>query len=109
MKKTWKRILAVAAVLALALCVLSSCGDNTQAKIDEAVKKTQDAADVVKAELEGKVADLTKQLEEAPKAEDIAAQVNAAVEDAKAAAAAEMDEALKAASDAPAGPAYPVP
>ena len=85
MKKSWKRLLAVAVVLVLTLCVLSSCGDNTQAKIDEAVKKVtetltkekddalaaaktaaddalkaaQDAADAVKTELEGKVTELT--------------------------------------------------
>ena len=84
MKKSWKRFLAVAAVLVLTLCVLSSCGDNTQTKIDEAVKNAtdtltkekdealaaaktasdealkaaQDAADAAKAELESQVADL---------------------------------------------------
>ena len=88
MKKSWKRILAVAAILALALCVLSGCSDNTQTKIDEAVnsakealikekdealaaaqtaadealKSAQEAADAAKAELEGQVADLTGKL-----------------------------------------------
>ena len=83
MKKSWKRLLAVAVVLVLTLCVLSSCGDNTQAKIDEAVKKVTetltkekddavaavqavaDEAVAAKTELEGKVADLTKKLEDA--------------------------------------------
>ena len=43
MKKSVKRILAVAVMLALALCVLSGCSDDTQAKIDEAVKTATDA------------------------------------------------------------------
>ena len=42
MKKSVTRILAIVAVLALMLCVLSSCSDNTQAKIDEAVKTATD-------------------------------------------------------------------
>ena len=43
MKKSVKRILAVALMLALALCVLSGCSDDTQAKIDAAVKTATDA------------------------------------------------------------------
>ena len=116
MKKSWKRFLAIAAVLVLTLCVLSSCGDNTQAKIDEAVKKAtdtltkekddalkaaQDAADAVKTELEGKVAELTTKLTEAEESAKTAAE--AAVkekEDAVAAAKAEAEEAAKTASEA---------
>ena len=116
MKKSWKRFLAIAVVLVLTLCVLSSCGDNTQAKIDEAVKKAtdtltkekddalkaaQDAADAVKTELEGKVAELTTKLTEAEESAKTAAE--AAVkdkEDAVAAAKAEAEEAAKTASEA---------
>ena len=127
MKKSWKRFLAVAAILALALCVLSGCSDNTQAKIDEAVKtatdtltkekdealaaaqaaadealKTaQDAADATKAELEGKVADLTKQVEDATAAAATAAETALKEKDeAVAAAQSAADEALKTAQEA---------
>ena len=91
MKKSVKRILAVAVMLALALCVLSGCSDDTQAKIDAAVKTATDAltkekdealaaaqtaadealktateaAETAKGELEAKVADLEKQLTDA--------------------------------------------
>ena len=90
MKKSWTRILAVAAVLVLALCVLTSCGDNTQAKIDEAVKTAQDAADKVKTELEGQVKDLTDKLTAAEESAKTAAE----------AAVKEKDEALAAAQEA---------
>ena len=105
MKKSWKRFLAVAAILVLTLCVLSGCSDNTQAKIDEAVKTAtdtltkekdealkaaQEAADTVKAELEGQVTDLTEKLAAAEESTKTA--VEAAVQ--------EKDEALKAAQEA---------
>lgn len=105
MKKSWKRFLAVAAILVLTLCVLSGCSDNTQAKIDEAVKTAtdtltkekdealkaaQEAADTVKAELEGQVTDLTEKLAAAEESAKTA--VEAAVQ--------EKDEALKAAQEA---------
>ena len=85
MKKSLKRILALAAILVLALCVLSSCGDDTQAKIDSAVKAAEEKAEAAKAELEGQVADLTTKLAEAEEAAKTAA------EDAAAAAKAEME------------------
>ena len=44
MKKSVTRILAIAAVLALMLCVLSSCSEDVQTKIDEAVKTATDTA-----------------------------------------------------------------
>ena len=120
MKKSWKRLLAVAVVLVLTLCVLSSCGDNSQAKIDEAVKKAtdtltkekddalaaaktaaddalkaaQDAADAVKTELEGKVEELTGKL---TSAEEAAAAAVKEKEDAVAAAQAAAEEAVAAA------------
>ena len=70
MKKSLKRILALAAILVLALCVLSSCGDDTQAKIDSAVKAAEEKAEAAKAELEGQVADLTTKLGEAEEADE---------------------------------------
>ena len=120
MKKSWKQILAIAAVLVLALCVLSGCSDNSKAKIDEAVKaatdaaakekdealaaaKTaadealkaaQDAADTAKGELEGKVKELTDQLTAAV---DAAAKEK---DEAVAAANAAAEEAVKAATEA---------
>lgn len=120
MKKSWKRLLAVAVVLVLTLCVLSSCGDNTQAKIDEAVKKAtdtltkekddalaaaktaaddalkaaQDAADAVKTELEGKVEELTGKLTSAEEATAAAVKEK---EDAVAAAQAAAETAVAAA------------
>ena len=127
MKKSWKRILAVAAILALALCVLSGCSDNTQTKIDEAVnsakealikekdealaaaqtaadealKSAQDAADAAKAELEGQVADLTGKLTAAEEAAKTAAETAAKEKDeALAAAQTAADEALASAQSA---------
>ena len=116
MKKSWKRILAIAAVLALALCVLSGCSDNTQAKIDEAVKTATDAltkekdeavkaateaADTIKAELEGQVADLTEKLTAAEETAKTAAETAAKEkDDAVAAAKTEAEGALKAATEA---------
>ena len=109
MKKSWKRFLAVAAILVLTLCVLSGCSDNTQAKIDEAVKTAtdtltkekdealkaaQDAAEAAKAELEGQVTDLTEKLAAAEESAKTAAET--AVE----AAVKEKDEALKTAQEA---------
>ena len=126
MKKSWKRILAVAAILALALCVLSGC-DNTQAKIDEAVKSAkealvkekdealaaaqtaadealksaQEAADATKAELEGQVADLTGKLTAAEETAKTAAETALKEKDeALAAAQAAADEALASAKTA---------
>ena len=86
MKNSWKRILAVAAILALALCVLSGCSDNTQAKIDEAVKTATDAAAKEKDEA---VAAIQATLDEA----------NASVEAAKAEVT-ELTEKLAAAEEA---------
>ena len=127
MKKSWKRLLAVAVVLVLTLCVLSSCGDNTQAKIDEAVKKVtdtlttekddalaaaktaaddalktaQDAADAVKTELEGKVTELTTKLTETEEAAKTAVEAAAKEkDDAVAAAKTEAEEAAKTAAEA---------
>ena len=127
MKKSWKRILAVAAILALALCVLSGCSDNTQAKIDEAVKSAkealvkekdealaaaqtaadealksaQEAADATKAELEGQVADLTGKLTAAEETAKTAAETALKEKDeALAAAQAAADEALASAKTA---------
>ena len=116
MKKSWKRLLAVAVVLVLTLCVLSSCGDNTQAKIDEAVKKVtetltkekddavkaaQDAADAAKTELEGKVTELTTKLTETEEAAKAAAEAAAKEkDDAVAAAKTEAEEAAKTAAEA---------
>ena len=127
MKKSWKRLLAVAVVLVLTLCVLSSCGDNSQAKIDEAVKtatdtltkekdealaaaKTaaddalkaaQDAADAVKTELEGKVTELTTKLTETEEAAKTAVEAAAKEkDDAVAAAKTEAEEAAKTAAEA---------
>ena len=127
MKKSWKRILAVAAILALVLCVLSGCSDNTQAKIDEAVnsakealikekdealaaaqtaadealKNAQDAADAAKAELEGQVADLTEKLTAAEETAKTAAEAALKEKDeALAAAQTAADEALNSAQEA---------
>ncbi len=127
MKKSWKRILAVAAILALVLCVLSGCSDNTQAKIDEAVnsakealikekdealaaaqtaadealKSAQEAADATKAELEGQVADLTGKLTAAEETAKTAAETALKEKDeALAAAQAAADEALASAKTA---------
>lgn len=127
MKKSWKRFLAVAVVLVLTLCVLSSCGDNTQTKIDEAVKKAtdtltkekddalaaaqaaadealktaQEAADAAKAELEGQIGDLTAKLTEAEESAKAAAEAAVKEKDeAVAAAKAEAEEAAKAAAEA---------
>ena len=120
MKKSVKRILAIAVILALALCVLSGCSDDTQAKIDEAVKtatdaltkekdealaaaqtaadealkSAQEAADTVKGELEAKVADLEKQITDAA---DAAVKEK---DEALAAAKTAADEALKSAQEA---------
>ena len=113
MKKSLYRVLALAVMLALAICVLSGCSDNTQAKIDEAVsaakeavikekddalaaaqtaadealKSAQEAADAAKAELEGQVTDLTAKLTAAEEAAKTAAET----------AAKEKDEAVAAA------------
>ena len=43
MKKSLYRVLALAVMLALAICVLSGCSDNTQVKIDEAVNAAKEA------------------------------------------------------------------
>ena len=120
MKKSVKRILAIAVILALALCLLSGCSDDTQAKIDEAVKtatetltkekdealaaaqtaadealkSAQEAADTVKGELEAKVADLEKQITDAA---DAAVKEK---DEALAAAKTAADETLKTAQEA---------
>ena len=86
MKNSWKRILAVAAILAMALFVLSGCSDNVQAKIDEAVKTAKEAATKEKDEA---VAAVQATLDEA----------NAAVETAKAEVTA-LTEKLTAAEEA---------
>ncbi len=86
MKNSWKRILAVAAILAMALFVLSGCSDNVQAKIDEAVKTAKEAAVKEKDEA---VAAVQATLDEA----------NAAVETAKAEVTA-LTEKLTAAEEA---------
>ncbi len=92
MKKSLKRILALAAILVLALCVLSSCGDDTQAKIDSAVKAAEEKAEAAKAELEGQVADLTTKLGEAEEAAKTAVEeATKAAEEAAAAAKAELE------------------
>ena len=128
MKKYLTPCLAVIAVVAIVLCIVfagqrgvkqtdvdaqiakavEEAKTAAAAEKDEAVKAATDAADAAKAEADAKIADLTKQLEEAPKAEDIQAQVTAAAEAAKTEAqtAAEtelqgkVDEAVKAATEA---------
>ncbi len=102
MKRSVKLILAVAAVLVLTLCVLSGCSDNTQSKIDEAVKAAKEAAlkekdeavAAVKAELEA----AQSKIDEAVKTATEAAAKEK--DDAVAAAKAAGDEALKAAQEA---------
>ena len=118
MKKSLYRVLALAVMLALAICVLSGCSDNTQAKIDEAVnaakeavlkekddalaaaqtaadealKSAQEAADAAKAELETQVTDLTAKLTAAEDAAKTAAETAAKEKDeAVAAAKAELE------------------
>ena len=92
MKKSWKRILALAAILALALCVLSSCGDDSQAKIDSAVKEAEEKAAAAKEELEGKVSELEGKLAEAEESAKTAVEeATKAAEEAAAAAKEELE------------------
>ena len=127
MKKSLYRVLALAVMLALAICVLSGCSDNTQAKIDEAVnaakeavlkekddalaaaqtaadealKSAQEAADAAKAELETQVTDLTAKLTAAEEAAKTAAETAAKEKDeAVAAAQTAAEEAAKTAQEA---------
>ena len=127
MKKSLYRVLALAVMLALAICVLSGCSDNTQAKIDEAVnaakeavlkekddalaaaqtaadealKSAQEAADAAKAELETQVTDLTAKLTAAEDAAKTAAETAAKEKDeAVAAAQTAAEEAAKTAQEA---------
>lgn len=117
MKKYLTPCLAVIAVVAIVLCIVfagqrgvkqtdvdaqiakavEEAKTAAAAEKDEAVKAVTDAADAAKAEADAKIADLTKQLEEAPKAEDIQAQVTAAAEAAQTEAQAKLDEAVAAA------------
>ena len=127
MKKSLYRVLALAVMLALAICVLSGCSDNTQAKIDEAVnaakeavlkekddalaaaqtaadealKSAQEAADAAKAELETQVTDLNAKLTAAEDAAKTAAETAAKEKDeAVAAAQTAAEEAAKTAQEA---------
>ena len=127
MKKSLYRVLALAVMLALAICVLSGCSDNTQAKIDEAVnaakeavlkekddalaaaqtaadealKSAQEAADAAKAELETQVTDLTAKLTAAEEAAKTAAEAALKEKDeAVAAAQTAAEEAAKTAQEA---------
>ena len=94
MKKSWKRFLAVAAVLVLTLCVLSSCGDNTQTKIDEAVKN---ATDTLTKEKDDALAAAQAAADEALKTAQEAADATKAELEAK---LTEAEEAAKAAAEA---------
>ena len=96
-RKTLVAIVAIVAILALMLMALTGCGDDTQTKIDAAVKEAQEAFDKTKTDLEGQVTDLTTKLADAEAAakkaaEDAEADVKTKVEEAVAAAQAEADK-----------------